>query len=156
MHNADDVILGPGDLGFLRKTFGAVIFAGLIGVTLLAWRLGVNSVLTFLEKRREMQMMPYTRIEGRDDGTSTGGPAEVTDEGVKGDEAGGVFGTTKSECSRRGMLGCTWRKNREICQTIHVASAPATPLRAIVREGTSTHELRDHVGRGDVCRLRAF
>jgi hypothetical protein len=22
MHNADDVILGPGDLGFLRKTFG--------------------------------------------------------------------------------------------------------------------------------------
>ncbi len=22
MHNADDIILGPGDLGFLRKTFG--------------------------------------------------------------------------------------------------------------------------------------
>ncbi|NVZ69543.1 COG4705 family protein [Pseudomonas costantinii] len=31
-------------LGF---TLGAVIFAGLIGVALLAWRLGVNSVLTF-------------------------------------------------------------------------------------------------------------
>ena len=23
MHNADDIILGPGDLGFLRRTFGS-------------------------------------------------------------------------------------------------------------------------------------
>ena len=95
-------------------------------------------------------MIPNTRIDGRADGPSVGAPTEVVEDGVKGDEAGGVLGTAKSECRRRGMFGWTWRKKSEICRT---TSAPGHLGRQMM---ILAHKLGDHFWWGYVGRLVMF